>query len=115
MFDFEKLDVYSRLKKLSQEMLRFIFSTRTLDLYLKDQLKRSVIGVQLNLAEGTGRVTSADKKHFYAMARSSLFESAAMIQIYKDLDIITDTQYDSWYEQMEIISRMLLKLSQNVN
>ncbi|HZV71427.1 MAG TPA: four helix bundle protein [Saprospiraceae bacterium] len=115
VFDFEKLEVYSRLEKLSQEILRFIFSTRTLDPYLKDQLKRSVIGVQLNLAEGTGRVTTADKKHFYAMARSSLFESVAMIQIYKNLDIITPSHFENWYEQMEIISRMLLKLSQNVN
>ena len=114
MFDFEKLDVYARLEILSQEVLRFIFSDRGLDPYLKDQLKRAIIGVQLNLAEGTGRVTVADKRHFYAMARSSLYECVAMIRIYKNLDIITPSQFDSWYGQMEIISKMLLSLTRNV-
>ncbi|MDQ3016230.1 MAG: four helix bundle protein [Bacteroidota bacterium] len=77
MFDFEKLEVYNRIEGVSAEILRFLFTNRQIDIFLKDQLKRAVVSVQLNLAEGTGRMTSPDKKHFYAMARSSLFECVA--------------------------------------
>ena len=110
MFDFEKLQVYHCSRKVSAEIIGFIFTHRTIDNFLRDQLKRAVVSIQLNLAEGTGRITSADKKHFYAMARSSAFECVALLQILLSLNILTSSQYDIWYRSFEEISKMLLGL-----
>jgi four helix bundle protein len=112
MFDFEKLEVYTRMEKVSAEVLRFIFADRSLDPFLKDQLKRAIVSVTLNLAEGSGRMSSADKKHFYAMARSSLFESAALLRILKSQQLMKDIQFEQWYNEMEEVSKMTLKLIQ---
>ena len=100
------------MEGVSAEVLRVIFSNRTLDPFLKDQLKRAIVSVTLNLAEGAGRMSSADKKHFYAMARSSLFESVALLRILKSQQLMTVAEFDRWYNEMEEVSKMTLKLIQ---
>jgi len=115
MFDFEKLDVYSKMEGVTAEVLKKIFGDRSLDPFLKDQLKRAIVSVTLNLAEGSGRMSPADKKHFYAMARSSLFESVALLRILKSQQLLTDVQFDRWYQEMEAISKMILKLIQKTS
>jgi four helix bundle protein len=41
---------------------------------LASQMKRASHGVTSNIAEGFGRKQSKDKRHFYTMARGSVFE-----------------------------------------
>jgi four helix bundle protein len=108
MFDFEKLDVYQVIKINNLKVLKFIFSHPTMDLYLKDQWKRSNLSIILNLAEGTGRMTNADKKQFLTVARGSVFESVAILETVKDLELLDDTLFKEFYDSYEQISKMLL-------
>jgi four helix bundle protein len=48
---------------------------------LRDQLERASLGVVLNIAEGAGRRSSADKRRFYEMARGSVTETAAITDV----------------------------------
>jgi four helix bundle protein len=48
---------------------------------LRDQLERASISIVLNIAEGCGRTSPADKARFYAMARGSATESAAVLDL----------------------------------
>ena len=48
---------------------------------LRDQLDRASISIILNIAEGAGRVSPADKARFYAMARGSATECAAVMDL----------------------------------
>jgi len=48
---------------------------------IRDQLERASLGVVLNVAEGAGRRSGADKRRFYEMARGSATESAALISV----------------------------------
>ena len=108
MFDFEKLDVYQVIRGNSSKVLKFILNDTTLDLYLKEQWKRSNLGIMLNLAEGTGRMTTSDKKHFLTIARSSVFESVAILEIINDLGLIEEALFKEFYDAYEQISKMLL-------
>lgn len=110
MFDFEKLDVYNHLRTLNKEVLRFLLSDDKIDPYLKDQWKKATIGAAINLAEGVGRISDADKKHFFTISRGSVFESVALMQTVQDLDQITPSVYDDFYAQYETVSKMLLGL-----
>ena len=108
MFDFEKLEVNSLIEKTNRDLLRLLFSNRQIDRYVSDQLKRSCISVALNLAEGVGRMTRADKKHFYVMVRGSVNECVALLKIMKDQRWIPEEEFIEFYKDYESISKMLL-------
>ena len=110
MFDFEKLDVYNHLRALNKEVLRLLFSSTTVDPYLKDQWKRATIGAAVNLAEGVGRISDADKKHFFTISRGSVFECVSLMQVIFDLNQISQAEYTVFYDQYETVSKMLLGL-----
>ena len=110
MFDFEKLEVYSKVEHVTHEIFRNILTSHNLDLYVKDQLKRSILSVMLNIAEGAGRITEADKRHFYVVARASTFEVVAILRLLLRQEIISAELYTIIYGELEQISKMLLAL-----
>ncbi|HEX5625616.1 MAG TPA: four helix bundle protein [Saprospiraceae bacterium] len=114
MFDFEKLEIYQLVKQTNTEVLKFVLSGQIKDDYLVDQWKKATLGMQLNLAEGTGRFSSQEKKHFFIISRSSAFECVALLDVLKGLDLIDPQRYESFYTQYEQISKMLLGLYRNV-
>jgi four helix bundle protein len=113
MFDFEKLDVYNEIKILNQQVLKYIFAA-VKDLYLHDQWKRATINVQLHLAEGTGRINSSEKKHFYTIARSSVFECVALMDICSATGHLEKDKQEEFYAGYEKVSKMLLGMYRNV-
>ncbi len=115
MFDFEKLDVYEKIRGLNKELLPWIFNNQIQHAYLCDQLKRSSLSCMLNLAEGTGRMSAQDKKQFYIRSRASVFESVAILQIFLDLKVISETDFKNFYEQYESISKMILGMIRNLH
>ncbi|HEY4284737.1 MAG TPA: four helix bundle protein [Chthoniobacterales bacterium] len=78
--DHEKLDVY-------QMSLEFI--TWTLPLFdalpstasVRSQLDRASTSIPLNIAEGNGKFTSADRCRFFDNARGSALESSACLDV----------------------------------
>ena len=48
---------------------------------LQDQLERASLSVVLNIAEGAGRHSRKEKRRFYAIARGSSTETAAIIDV----------------------------------
>ena len=108
MFDFEKLEVYNVIRKLNFDVYSILNKIESMDNHLKDQWKRASLSMMLNLAEGTGRMSVNDKKHFITIARGSVNESVALLQLAKDLNQIEEEQYQSFYEKYEQVSKMLL-------
>lgn len=62
---------------------------------LTSQLRRAVVSITSNIAEGFSRSTYADKLRFYIMALGSVTEAQNQILIAKDLTYITNEQYTS--------------------
>jgi four helix bundle protein len=54
---------------------------------IRDQLTRASLSVSANLAEGCGRRAPADKAHFYAIARGSAMECAAIVDVVRSLGL----------------------------
>jgi four helix bundle protein len=110
MFDFEKLEVYQVVKSQNLKVLTFISKSELIDIYLKDQWKRASLSIMLNLAEGTGRMSVQDKKHYYTMARGSVIESAAILDIVHEMEQIDNEFYQDIYNGYEQSSKMLLAM-----
>jgi len=79
LLDFERLDVY-RVALEFQALASFIaLPSRRRE--LRDQLERAALSIVLNTAEGAGRTGAADKARFFAMARGSAMECAAILDV----------------------------------
>ena len=55
---------------------------------LADQLRRSVISIPSNIAEGNGRATNKDYAHFLSIARGSLYETINQLDIAESLGYV---------------------------
>ena len=108
MFDFEKLDVYQVVKDQNLKVLNILKVNKDMDPYLMDQWKHASLGILLNLAEGTGRMTDADKMHYLTVARTSVFESVAILDLLKSMNEIDETTFQELYNGYEKSSKMLL-------
>ena len=56
---------------------------------LGDQIRRAVVSIASNIAEGNGRASNKDYAHFLSIARGSLFETMAQLEIAADIGYIT--------------------------
>jgi len=115
MFDFEKLEVYQKIKVLNIKILKLLKSNREIDDYLEDQWKRATLSIALNLAEGTGRMTGPDKQRFYTIARSSVFECVAILELLSETGEIKKDCAEELYQSYEQISKMLLGMYRSMS
>ena len=58
---------------------------------LADQLVRASCSVPNNIAEGQGRATTRDRRHFLVQARGSLYEVETQLEILARTGIASDT------------------------
>jgi four helix bundle protein len=115
VFDFEKLEVYNKIRELNIELLPWVYKNQHSESYLFDQLKRAGLSAMLNLSEGSGRMSGQDKKQFYIRARASIFESVSIMHVLKDIGMMDDKFFNSMYDRFEEISKMLLGMIRNIN
>jgi four helix bundle protein len=85
----QKLEVY----KASRE---FVFECYRISKILPDeekyamasQIRRAALSVHLNIAEGASRKSETERKRFYEIARGSIVEIDAAMDIAQDLNYI---------------------------
>lgn len=82
MFDFQKLEVYKKAKVFHSD--KGMIESASLSYTEKDQLYCASFSIALNIAEGSGRFSERDRKNFFVLARSSVFECVAILDILKD-------------------------------
>lgn len=114
MFRFERLlvwqkalDLYDLVDLVADRFpQRFQFS-------LADQLRRAALSISSNIAEGSGRETEKDAKHFFTVAKASTFEVVSILTVSHRRGLATSPQYRSAYELAEEVSKMLTALKRN--
>lgn len=110
LFDFEGLDVYKKAREFRCKLFTLLSSKRKFDRSLLDQLKRSTVSIILNISEGSGKFSRADKRNFFTTARGSTYEVVSIIDILFDDGVVSDKERQGLYLDLETISKMLLGL-----
>lgn len=106
-FDHEKLDVY-------QESIVFcgwvgdLLGEITSKAAAKDQLDRASTSLLLNIAEGNGKFSDADRSRFLEIARGSALECAACLDVLVARRFIAAERIVPAKEQLARIVKMLM-------
>jgi four helix bundle protein len=78
LLDFERLDVYRLACEFQSLAFRVAAPAGTV---CRNELERASLSIVLNIAEGAGRRSAAEKARFYVIARGSATESAALLDV----------------------------------
>ena len=74
---------------------------------LTNQLCRASASVSANIVEGNARQSTKEYIQFLCIARGSLEETRYYAILAKDLEYMTQTDYDKFESESESVSRML--------
>lgn len=111
MFSFEDLQVWHESRFLVKRIYGLLERFPKEEKFaMCDQLRRAVVSIPTNIAEGTGRVSNKEKAHFVEIAYGSLCEVYNLLVIAVDLGYITEDDLTDQHVQFEVIGRMLSKL-----
>ena len=108
-FDHEKLEVY-------QQSIAFcawagdLINEISAKTAAKDQLDRASTSIPLNIAEGNGKFSNADRSRFLEIARGSALECAGALDVLVARKLATPERIVAGKEQLVSIVKMLMGL-----
>ena len=109
IFGYKNLVAYHRAKALVTFVYKLLKKFPREEQYaMCDQLRRAVVSVTSNIAEGTSRGTYPDKIHFLEIAYSSMMEIHSQLDVACDLGYIT---IDDLFSAEETILSVVKPLS----
>lgn len=112
MASYKELDVYKRAYRLSLGLHQFCFSLpKNLQYDLADQIRRASRSVPSNIAEGYSRNKSEkDTINFLKSALGSNDEILFNLQFMKDSNLISEKDYNLFFDEYTICGKQLSKL-----
>lgn len=107
-FSFRKLNVYEKIIRFIRNVYKLTSKFPKYELYgISSQFRRAAVSICLNLAEGSGRFNKNEKSQFYKIARASVFECVAIIDIIREIKYINTNESNELLQKLDEISRML--------
>ena len=114
-FFYRKLTVYQQSLFQVKNVYELIRKFPTSEQYaLSDQLRRSVVSIPANIAEGMGRNSIKERIHFLEIANGSLSETMCHLEIAHLLSYISDEELKKSEIDMTNISRLLSGLKRSL-
>ena len=114
-FTYRKLNVYQSSKGLVKEIYKIAKMFPHNELYaLGDQMRRAVVSIPSNIAEGTAKISPKEQYHFLEIAYGSLMELMCQTEIALDLCYIDQKQFDMVETIIGDIYRMLSSMQSSL-
>ena len=82
---------------------------------LTSQIRKAAVSVPSNIAEGQGRLSKKDFRHFLGQARGSLLELETQLLIASKLGYLSESDLQAVMENSGEVSRMLHRLIESVS
>jgi len=107
--DFKRLDVWKRSIKLGKSIYGVVDTFPQKENYaLSSQLRRAVVSVSSNIAEGCGRKTNKDFVNFLYIALGSLKEVESQLFIAKEFGYLGEDKLSELDGELNEIGKMLM-------
>ena len=108
MKSYTDLDVWNYSRELVKLVYILTKSFPNEELYaLTNQVRRSVVSVPSNIAEGIGRQSNKETIHFLYIAKGSLFEVETQLYLSYDLGYISESELKSILEKVVSNKKLL--------
>ena len=110
--DFKQLKVWQKSMDLTMLIYSLVkFLPKDENYALSDQMRRAVVSIPSNIAEGQGRASDKEYVHFLSMARGSLWELLTQLEICERLNYLKADQTMEARNLVNEISKMINALS----
>lgn len=111
--DYRELDVWKMSMELCEQVYGLVRHFPTDERYaLGDQLRRAVVSIPSNIAEGNGRDSKSDYARFLSIARGSLFEVQTQLELAERFKYVTVS--DETKQHITRISKMLYSMTRKL-
>ena len=102
------LIIYQKAKELVIQVYKLLEQFPDAERFaLCNQLRRALVSIPSNIAEGMGRVSNKDQAHFLNIAYGSLMEVYAQLDIAHDLGYLNNETFNQVESDIEEIGKML--------
>jgi len=108
-FDHEKLIVYQRALQFVAWVTE-VLERMPAKLSAHGQIERASTSIPLNIAEGNGRHTAADRCRFFDTARGSALECAAALDVLVSKKVLSEKEGEAGKAQLLEVVNMLVGL-----
>ena len=113
-FKFEGLVVYQKAIDFANKIYLLTKRYPRDEMFgLTTQFRRAAVSISLNIAEGSAR-TKRDFRRFLDIARGSVYECVAILQISQKQNYINKSIFDELKESLTELSKMLSGLKRSV-
>lgn len=114
-FRFEKLEVWQSARALAKLVYSLSDSFPQREQFgLTSQLRRAVISIGANIAEGSGKNSDRDFARFLEQAYGSAMESASLILLAADLGYLKQASADEVLEKLHSLSNQTAALNRSL-
>jgi len=112
----EELKIWQKSIELTKLVYQLIKQLPSDEKYgLLSQIKRSVISIPSNIAEGAGRNSNKEFKYFLNVANGSSYELQTQLIILSELGFISKEKIKSVHELLNEILRMNFSLQKSID
>ena len=110
--DYRDLKVWQKAIELTSEVYKLVKLLPNEERYaLSDQIRRAVVSVPSNIAEGRGRGTNKEFVRYLLMSRGSLWEVSTQLEICERLQYLNNDEMTNARQLITEISKMINALA----
>jgi len=97
---YRELIVWQKARNLAVQTYKATESLPKSETYgLTSQVRRAMVSVASNIAEGQGRLTSGEFQHFLGLARGSLLEAETQLMVALELGFLDAEAFEALERQ----------------
>ena len=109
---FEEIIAWQKARELSAEIYSVTNKSNSFsrDFGLRDQIRRCVISISSNIAEGFERETTKEFIRFLYISKASAGEFRSQLYLAKDLNYLSLNEFDKLKDKVNDVSRLIAGL-----
>lgn len=108
MHNYKELNIWKRSIKMAVDVYKIVSVFPASERYeLTSQIKRAVVSIASNIAEGAGRNSNNEFVHFLGIANGSSFELTTQIIISAELGLVTYEKINPVLSELDEIQKMM--------